>query len=95
MAPPHLRLLTAAGCSLCDEMREIVESAARLRRFTLEVSDITGQPELEAAWRTSIPVLIVEGRPAFKYRLTLARLLARIDRVPAEDTPQRGEGGAG
>ena len=69
--PIALTLYSRPGCHLCDEMKEIVACrrarswAARSREV-----DISGDPELEARYGTEIPVLLVNGRKAFKYRVT-------------------------
>jgi glutaredoxin len=68
------------GCHLCDEMKATIERV--VRRVNLDVRidavDISGDAALEAAYGTEIPVLIVDGKKAAKYRISdweLARLL--------------------
>jgi glutaredoxin len=65
-------------CHLCEEMKEIVTSAARELDCALEQVDISGKPELEAQFGTEIPVLVVNGRKAFKYRVTHRQLRRRL-----------------
>jgi hypothetical protein len=45
--------------------------------------DITGDPELEAAYREQIPVVFVAGRKAFKYHVDSAELRRRLDAAAA------------
>ena len=40
--------------------------------------DITGDPELEAAYREQIPVVFVAGRKAFKFHVDPAELRRRV-----------------
>ncbi len=68
----------AQDCSLCEEVRAQV---ARLRdeaSFELAEVDITGVPELEAAYRGWLPVVEIDGERAFVYRIDEAELLARL-----------------
>jgi hypothetical protein len=75
----ELTLYSRPGCHLCDEMKAVVERASR--SFPLRVSeiDISTDPALEALYGLEIPVLVVNGRKAAKYRISegdLTRLLA-------------------
>ena len=76
-----LTIYSRPGCHLCDEMRAVVERVARLVPLTpLEVVeiDISRDAELEERYRLEIPVLMVNGRKAAKYRITeeeLTRIL--------------------
>ena len=76
-----LTLYSRPGCHLCEEMKAVVQRAARGAdaRVTIEEIDISNDPELEARYGLEIPVLLVDGRKAAKYRVTeqeLARMLA-------------------
>jgi len=79
-----LTLYSRPGCHLCDDMKAIVERVARTSTPvpTIEVIDISSDPELEALYGLEIPVLLVNGKKAAKYRVTedgLRRLLAQPD----------------
>jgi glutaredoxin len=73
-----VRMYTAAGCHLCDDALAVLEAARAELGFDLEVVDITGDPELEAAHREQIPVVFVAGRKAFKYRVDAGELARRV-----------------
>ncbi len=75
---PALRLYSRPGCHLCDEMKAVVERVARSVPLTIEVVDITTDPQLEARYGLEIPVLLIEGKKAAKYRVSedeLTRIL--------------------
>ena len=55
---------TAEGCHLCERALEVVE---RVCAGDFERVDIAGVPELEDAYRTSIPVIEIDGVRAFTY----------------------------
>src|SRR5262249_45959697 len=78
----HLILYHRAECHLCDEMRAVVGAVGRDVPFELEEVDVDGDPELAAAYGLEGPVLFVNGRKAFKYRVSPAALRARLGREP-------------
>jgi hypothetical protein len=55
-------------------MKAVVEQVRLKRSFALEEIDISSDPELEARYGLEIPVLMVNGRKAAKYRVTEAEL---------------------
>ena len=64
------------GCHLCDEMKAIVErvALAGTPSVTIEVIDISSDPDLESRYGLEIPVLLVNGKKAAKYRVTEGEL---------------------
>jgi len=88
----HLTIYSRPGCHLCDEMKAVVTRAARRVPIDLEQVDISSDPELEALYGLEIPVLMVEGRKAAKYRICeeeLLRLLSGRRFSTAEDPDLR------
>ena len=66
------------GCHLCDEMKAVVARVARSVPLALEEIDISSDPELEERYGLEIPVLMIAGKKAAKYRVSeeeLRRLL--------------------
>ena len=84
----RLTLYSRVGCHLCLEMRTVVEAVARqvrlTRRVELEEVDVDTDAALAAAYGAEVPVLCVNGRKAFKYRLDAPALRARLAREPSE-----------
>jgi glutaredoxin len=73
-----LTLYTRPGCHLCDEMKAVIDRVAMTIPLSLEEIDISADADLEARYGLEIPVLLVDGKKAAKYRLTeveLARIL--------------------
>ena len=67
------------GCHLCDEMKAIVDRVARRVPLAVTEIDISTDPALERLYGLEIPVLMVAGKKAAKYRIAedeLRRLLA-------------------
>jgi thiol-disulfide isomerase/thioredoxin len=77
-----LTIYSRPGCHLCDEMKTIVRRVARevTGPITIEEIDISADPELESRYGVEIPVLLVNGKKAAKYRVSeedLTRILTR------------------
>jgi hypothetical protein len=83
-APLALVLYTRPGCHLCEVMKAEIELALARETYTLEELDIDRDPALVARFGESIPVLAIEGRVAFKLRLTAAELRRKVERAFAE-----------
>jgi glutaredoxin len=65
----HVTIYSRPGCHLCDEMKAVVARVARTLPLRIEEIDISTDPALEARYGREIPVLMVEGRKAAKYRI--------------------------
>ncbi|MEI8102149.1 MAG: glutaredoxin family protein [Chlorobium sp.] len=65
-------------CCLCDQALELIEKVQRSCPFELEKIDISGDPALQAEFGLKIPVVVVDGVPAFKYRVNENRLRALL-----------------
>jgi len=66
-----LTIYSRPGCHLCDDMKAVVERVVRAATPppTIEVIDISSDAELESRYRLEIPVLLVNGKKAAKYRV--------------------------
>ena len=74
-----LTIYSRPGCHLCEEMKAVVQTVARSVPLSLEEIDISTDPALEAQYALEIPVLLVDGKKAAKYRVgeaDLRRILA-------------------
>jgi thiol-disulfide isomerase/thioredoxin len=74
-----LTIFSKPGCHLCDEMKAVVNRVAQSIPLRLEEIDISTSRELEERYGLEIPVLMVEGKKAAKYRIgeeELRRVLA-------------------
>ena len=68
----------AEGCHLCDRAIEVIESVRVDLVFELALVDIGGDPELEARYRESLPVVEIDGERAFTYFVAPDALRARL-----------------
>jgi glutaredoxin len=76
----ELRLYTRKDCCLCEEMKSTLSRVAGRVSFALEEIDVDTSPELQEKYGNEIPVLLINGRKAFKYRLTAKELEQRLRR---------------
>ena len=81
-----LTIYTRPGCHLCQDMKVIVERVVRNTRAAarIEEIDIANDPALEARYGPEIPVLLVNGKKAAKFRVT-EKELTRILSARAEE----------
>lgn len=71
----HLTIYSKPGCHLCDAMKAVVRRALSSRNgISLEEIDISSDPALLELYEMDIPVLMIDGRKAAKYRITGAEL---------------------
>lgn len=77
-----LTLYTRRDCCLCDEMKEVVRAAAADHSFSLVELDVDSSADLQKQYGTEVPVLFIDGRKAFKYRVTAKQLAKKISRRP-------------
>jgi glutaredoxin len=61
--PKRVAFYTSPGCSLCERARGVLDAVGE----PYELVDITGDPELEAAYREWLPVVEIDGARAFVY----------------------------
>jgi hypothetical protein len=83
-APLELVLYSRQDCHLCDEMKREIERAGVAEAARLHVVDIDSDPRLAEHYGRSIPVLTIDGRVAFKGRLTARDLLRKVERARRE-----------
>ncbi|MCP5114733.1 MAG: glutaredoxin family protein [bacterium] len=75
---PTVTLFTRQGCHLCEEAHEVLREARNEAAFDLEVLDIDRDPELKRRYDWEVPVIAINGKKAFKYRLTKLEFLKRL-----------------
>jgi hypothetical protein len=77
---PKVQFITKeGGCTLCDELFEELESARDYVDFDLEILKIEQDDELYEKYWDQIPVILVGGKLAVKYRATRDELIKKID----------------
>ena len=74
----RLVLYSRVDCCLCDEMKTVIRQVAQRTPVDIEEIDIDSSADLKQKYGEEVPVLFINGRKAFKYRLTARQLAARL-----------------
>jgi len=76
----RLTLYTRKDCGLCEKMKASIRAAGARTPLYLEEIDVDSSLELVERYGTEVPVLLIDGRKAFKYRVTAKELERRLRR---------------
>ena len=71
-------LFTRAGCHLCEDAKRVINAARVRADFDYEERDIDADSELHRLYNEEVPVIAIDGRKAFKYRLDMNEFLRRL-----------------
>ena len=77
-----LTLYSRADCCLCEEMKEVIRQVAVKTPLEVVEVDVDSSAELKAEYGDQVPVLFIDGRKAFKYKVTAKELEKRVGRRP-------------
>ena len=79
-----IEILTKSDCSLCDDMKEIVDRVLADYPLKLVMTDIESDPTLYEKFRERIPVLKINGIESFVYKTNEVTLRHKLDRLQQE-----------
>jgi hypothetical protein len=79
-------LYSKPGCHLCDDVHAVLMEVRGEIPFELDVRDISKSRKLIEAYGLDIPVVTIDGREAFRHRLTADELRAAL-RAPPGPAP--------
>lgn len=68
------------GCHLCDVVKETLSQVQGQAVFTWREVDIDTDPELTEKYNDQVPVVFIDGRKAFKYRMNTDEFLRALAR---------------
>lgn len=74
----QITIYTREGCCLCDDMKEVVRRVAREVPLEMNEVDVEEASDLKKKYGHEVPVLFINGRKAFKYRVTAGELKKRL-----------------
>jgi glutaredoxin len=79
----RLTIYSKPGCHLCDEMKSTVRHVLSTRTaeptISVEEIDISVDPALIDRYGLEIPVLLIDGKKAAKYRVSEDELRRMLD----------------
>ena len=74
-------LYTRPGCHLCEEAKREMLAAGCSDQYILEEINIETDPALKERYGWEIPVIVINGVRAFKYRLTADEFKRKLRRL--------------
>jgi len=66
------------GCHLCDVVKQTLTQIQREADFEWREMDIDADPELRQKYNDEVPVVFIDGRKAFKYRINAREFLRAL-----------------
>ena len=75
---PEVILYTRAGCHLCEEAKEQIRRVRADTPFNFRAVDIDRDPALVALYNEEVPVIFVNGKKAFRYRVDAVEFRKRL-----------------
>lgn len=75
---PQVTLYTRAGCCLCDDAKQVIDAARRQAAFDYAEIDIDSDPDLVRLYNDEVPVIMINRRKAFKYRVNINEFLKKL-----------------
>ena len=80
--PAEVVLYSRKGCHLCDIVKESLEKLHRHGGFTWHSVDVDSDDQLRRQFTDEVPVVFINGKKAFKYRMDEREFLRRITSFP-------------
>jgi glutaredoxin len=75
-------IYSKADCPLCDKAKDVIVSVQDEFGFEIHEIDITQDSRLFEQYKESIPVIFIDGRKAFKYRVDPKELRKKLRGLP-------------
>ncbi|HWR17342.1 MAG TPA: glutaredoxin family protein [Terriglobales bacterium] len=74
----HVILYSRKGCHLCEVVKESLQKLSRRTVFRLQEVDVDSAPDLRRQFTDEVPVVFINGRKAFKYRMDEQEFLKKL-----------------
>lgn len=78
MPPPEVVLYSRKGCHLCEVVKESLGKLSRRGGFAWKEVDVDGDDDLRRRFNDEVPVVFIDGRKAFKYRMDEQEFLRKL-----------------
>ena len=74
----HVLLYTRKGCHLCEIVKESLLKLHRRGGFQWSEVDVDADEKLRREFNDQVPVVFIDGRKAFKYRMDEREFLRKL-----------------
>lgn len=76
--PRQVLIYTRKGCHLCEIVKESIVKLARRGGFVWREVDVDADEQLRRQFNDEVPVVFIDGRKAFKYRMDEREFLRKL-----------------
>ena len=74
-----IEIMTKKDCSLCDDAKEIIEQVIAELPAERKMTDIESDLELFERYKEKIPVVLINGKESFLYKVHPITLRKKLD----------------
>jgi glutaredoxin len=75
-----VEIFTKKNCCLCEEAKKVLYGVKRIIPFELKEVDIEKDKDLLKRYGNEVPVIFINGRKTFKYKINEKVLINRLKR---------------
>jgi glutaredoxin len=76
--PRNVLVYTRKGCHLCEIVKESLVKLERRGLFRWQEVDVDTDDQLRRQFTDEVPVVFIDGRKAFKYRMDEREFLRKL-----------------
>jgi glutaredoxin len=76
--PRNVVVYSRKGCHLCEVVKESLSKLSRRGGFTWREIDVDADLDLRRQFNDEVPVVFIDGRKAFKYRMDEQEFLRKL-----------------
>lgn len=76
--PRSVVVYSRKGCHLCEVVKESLSKLSRRGGFTWSEIDVDADSDLRRQFNDEVPVVFIDGRKAFKYRMDEQEFLRKL-----------------
>jgi glutaredoxin len=76
--PRTVLVYSRKGCHLCEVVKESLSKLSRRGGFIWREIDVDADTELRRQYNDEVPVVFIDGRKAFKYRMDEQEFLRKL-----------------
>ena len=74
----RIEIYSRPGCHLCDDAKAVIQTFGQRYPIELVVTDVDSDNALREAYGMEIPVVMIEGKEAFRHRVEGAALERKL-----------------
>lgn len=75
----HIDIYSKPECSLCDKAKAVIEKAKSRYPITISETDISNNPVLFEKYKEKIPVIFINSKQAFVYKVHEITLIKKLN----------------